>query len=343
MLLRLILISILLLAIIKPSYGYHYFKGNLKSDLPSCGAPLVGLRIPAAQLRLFEKGCHGEAKFRDGSIYKGEFKALLKYSQDNSTPSHLHGKKEIYMNGKGTFYDADGINFVGEFKKHRFVYGAEYKNGKFLRGGRYKNWNLVKSMPTPYSPKGSSVSQASLSPLKKSFQSLNSDRRKKIQESLSSEGFYNSTIDGLYGRGTEKALREYNKKYLSNSDLKKKDNVSALLAKLEEQKAPKPKVETKKEVVGTKTDTKKINKEWQLLAEEGSAMAQYKLASMYEQGEGILKDFVYAHMWANLSATNGYAEAKDLRDALEKKMTASQMEKAQDLARECMKNKFKGC
>ena len=110
-----------------------------------------------------------------------------------------------------------------------------------------------------------------------------------------------------------------------------------------QEKVSKPEVETKKEVVANKTDTKKINTEWQLLAEEGSAMAQYKLASMYEQGEGLLKDFVYAHMWANLSATNGYAEAKDLRDALEKKMTASQMEKAQDLARECMKNKFKGC
>ena len=34
--------------------------------------------------------------------------------------------------------------------------------------------------------------------------------------------------------------------------------------------------ETKKEVVTTSTDTKKINTEWQLLAEEGSAMAQYK-------------------------------------------------------------------
>ena len=96
-------------------------------------------------------------------------------------------------------------------------------------------------------------------------------------------------------------------------------------------------------MVTTSTDTKKINTEWQLLAEEGSAMAQYRLAAMYEQGEGLLKDFVYAHMWANLSATNGYAEAKDLRDALEKKMTASQMEKAQDLARECMRKKYKGC
>ena len=74
-------------------------------------------------------------------------------------------------------------------------------------------------------------------------------------------------------------------------DLSPKDDKS----EVKERKTEK-KVETKKEVVTTSTDTKKINTEWQLLADEGSAMAQYKLASMYEKGEGLLKDFVYAHM-----------------------------------------------
>ena len=340
MTLRFIIVLLALLNINSPTFGYHLHKGALKSDGPSCGPPAVYRATNNFNISK-NRGCHGEIKYKNGDIYKGELEILKVYP--NSSGTGVQDYYSIQRHGKGTYLSQGGYKYVGKFDYNKFVFGAVFEDGKFVAGGKFKNGRLVKSMPTPYSPKGSSVSQASLSPLKKSFQSLNSDRRKKIQESLSSEGYYNSTIDGLYGRGTEKALREYNKKYLSNSDLKKKDNVSALLAKLEEQKAPKPKVETKKEVVGTKTDTKKINKEWQLLAEEGSAMAQYKLASMYEQGEGLLKDFVYAHMWANLSATNGYAEAKDLRDALEKKMTASQMEKAQDLARECMKNKFKGC
>ena len=64
---------------------------------------------------------------------------------------------------------------------------------------------------------------------------------------------------------------------------------------------------------------------------------------MYEKGEGVLQNFVYAHMWSNLSVASGYSDAKSLRDKLANKMTPSQMEKAQDLARECLKKKFKGC
>jgi hypothetical protein len=332
MVLRIISIILLFLVINGPSYGYHLsMKGNIKSSLPSCGMNIFpGMIIDLYYNRIYERGCHGMYTEKGGRVYKGEMQSPIYTNR-------------VYLAGKGILKYPSGVTYVGEFRRNSFVLGVKYINGVKSGEGRWRNGKLTSSFKTSYSPKGSSVSQASLSPLKKSFQSLNSYRRKKIQESLSSEGLYNSTIDGLYGRGTEKALKEYNKKYLSNSDLKKKDNVSALLAKLEEQKAPKPKVETKKEVVTTSTDTKQINTEWQLLAEEGSAMAQYKLASMYEKGEGLLKDFVYAHMWANLSATNGYAEAKDLRDALEKKMTASQMEKAQDLARECMRKKYKGC
>ena len=41
-----------------------------------------------------------------------------------------------------------------------------------------------------------------------------------------------TTIDGLYGRGTEAALRAYNKQYLNNADLTVKANVDALYADL---------------------------------------------------------------------------------------------------------------
>lgn len=66
------------------------------------------------------------------------------------------------------------------------------------------------------------------------------------------------------------------KKYLSNSVPKK--------------------AEEKKEVLSTIADTKKITTEWQLLAEEGGARAQYNLASMCKKVEGLSTDFVSAHM-----------------------------------------------
>ena len=38
-----------------------------------------------------------------------------------------------------------------------------------------------------------------------------------------------------------------------------------------------------------------------------------------------------------------YGDGGKLRDIVAKEMTPSQLEKAQDLARECVRKKFKGC
>ena len=54
--------------------------------------------------------------------------------------------------------------------------------------------------------------------------------RKKIQTVLSDLGFYKSSVDGLYGKGTAGALTEYNEIYLGNADLTKTANVTKLLA-----------------------------------------------------------------------------------------------------------------
>ena len=84
-------------------------------------------------------------------------------------------------------------------------------------------------------------------------------------------------------------------------------------------------------------------REWTPLAEQGDANAQGNLGFMYAFGAGVLKDYVYAHMWGNIAATNGNALGAKLRDDFEKKMTPSQIEKAQDLARECIRKQYKGC
>jgi TPR repeat protein len=48
----------------------------------------------------------------------------------------------------------------------------------------------------------------------------------------------------------------------------------------------------------------------------------------------VAQDYVRAHMWYNLSASNGNAEAVIDRDELAKKMSAAQIAEAQKLARE---------
>ena len=116
-------------------------------------------------------------------------------------------------------------------------------------------------------------------------------------------------------------------------------------------------------------------REWTPLAEQGDADAQFNLGVMYNQGQGVPqdnktavkwyklaaeqgdadaqlnlgvmyaapKDYVYAHMWGEIAASNGNKLGAMLRDDFEKKMTPSQISEAQQLARECVRKKYKGC
>ena len=84
-------------------------------------------------------------------------------------------------------------------------------------------------------------------------------------------------------------------------------------------------------------------REWTPLAKQRDATAQYNLGGMYAFGTGVLKDYVYAHMWGNIATTNGNNRGVILRDFVENKMTIFQLEKAQDLARECIRKKYKDC
>ncbi len=64
---------------------------------------------------------------------------------------------------------------------------------------------------------------------------------------------------------------------------------------------------------------------------------------MYALGTGVPKDYVEAYKWGNLAAANGNEDGAELRDNLAKIMTPSQIEKAQDLSRECVRKNYRGC
>lgn len=92
-----------------------------------------------------------------------------------------------------------------------------------------------------------------------------------------------------------------------------------------------------------KGDFATVLREWRPLAEQGGADAQYALGGMQGNGQGVLQDDVYAHMWLNIAASNGNADAVKGRDTVAKRMTAADISKAQALARECVKKNYKGC
>ena len=79
------------------------------------------------------------------------------------------------------------------------------------------------------------------------------------------------------------------------------------------------------------------------LAEQGNPTAQYYVGAMYAFGNGVHKDYVFALMWANTALTNGNHTGTRLINFVEKKMTPSGIETAQDLTRECVRKKYEGC
>jgi len=67
-------------------------------------------------------------------------------------------------------------------------------------------------------------------------------------------------------------------------------------------------------------------------AQQGDAKAMYELGKSYEEGVGVIQNYVQAHVWYNIASSRGYTAASKARDAVAKKMTGNQLEKAQELA-----------
>ena len=87
---------------------------------------------------------------------------------------------------------------------------------------------------------------------------------------------------------------------------------------------------------GVIQDYKEAVKWYGRAAEQGVAIAQLNLGVMYEHGRGVTQDQKIAHMWFNIAAANEIPRAAELRDIIAQEMTPSQIEKAQDMAREWM-------
>ena len=94
---------------------------------------------------------------------------------------------------------------------------------------------------------------------------------------------------------------------------------------------------------GVRQDYEEAAKWYQLAAEQGSVYSQVSLGYLYSFGEGVRKDKVYALMWFNLATFQGYKEAAEAKKTISNIMTPSQIEKAQELARQCVKKNYKDC
>ena len=94
---------------------------------------------------------------------------------------------------------------------------------------------------------------------------------------------------------------------------------------------------------GVVQDHKQAMRWYTLSAEQGNASAQLNLGLNYFNGKGVLQDYVKAHMWINIAAANGQTIGPKNRDIAAAKMTPQQIERAQQMARDCMARDYKLC
>ncbi len=92
------------------------------------------------------------------------------------------------------------------------------------------------------------------------------------------------------------------------------------------------------EGLGVPQDHKQAVKWYRKAAEQGYASALNNLGVRYVLGQGVIQDDVMAHMYWNIAAVSGHKDAAKNRGKIAKRMTPSQLEKTQDLAREWMRN-----
>ena len=95
---------------------------------------------------------------------------------------------------------------------------------------------------------------------------------------------------------------------------------------------------------GVPQDDKAAVQWYRRAAEQGDAVAQLNLGAMYAKGQGVPRDYVHAHMWLNIAASaGGNKVAVIMRNYIEKVMGPSLTIEAQELARECIRKKYKNC
>ena len=85
---------------------------------------------------------------------------------------------------------------------------------------------------------------------------------------------------------------------------------------------------------GVPRDHAKAVKWYRLAADHGDAGAQNNLGFMYLNGRGVAEDQVQAHMWFDLAAAQGYKIATVNLEQVARGMSAADVTKAREMARQ---------
>ena len=85
---------------------------------------------------------------------------------------------------------------------------------------------------------------------------------------------------------------------------------------------------------GVPRDYKGAAKWYRLSAVQGHVKAQYRLGLMYLKGHGVSQSSEIAYAWWSVAASKGHEEAIKYKNSAQEQMTANQIEKAQQIAKQ---------
>ena len=94
---------------------------------------------------------------------------------------------------------------------------------------------------------------------------------------------------------------------------------------------------------GVAKDNKEAAVWFRKAAEQGNAKGQTLLGLCYRHGQGVPLDDVLAYLWFSMAVANGDKGAVDIRQQLSNLMTPAQIERAQELSRKCSEQNYKNC
>ena len=95
--------------------------------------------------------------------------------------------------------------------------------------------------------------------------------------------------------------------------------------------------------IGVRQDDGAAYKWFKKAAEKGLTRAQNNLGTMYMRGRGVSLNNTRAFIWLHIAALQGHKKGIKNRDLVAKIMSKNKLKKAEELALECKKKKYKGC
>jgi uncharacterized protein len=225
-----------------------------------------------------------------------------------------------HMNKQLTFL----LSLIFLFLFSGSVYGDDYQDGADAYDR--KDYKTAYKLWLPLAEQGDALAQYNLGQMYRNGQGVPQDDKEAVKwYRLSAEQFYalaQVNLGFMYseGKGVPQDYKEAVKWYRLSAE----QGVAEAQYNLGNMY---------REGQGVPQNYKEAVRLYRLSAEQGDAGGQLNLGFMYDKGLGVLQDYALAHMWFNLSGSNGNKQAVTNRDIIEKRMSPTQIEKAQELAR----------